>query len=246
MTPEEKYELFERKISGGLSVKEQEVLSRILREDESIAEEFRLYQEWSSYLETNLNVEEERSDLEKNLKNISNSFFEKKPLKKEYKVIKIPSWTYAVAASVAILLGVYMAFNENDASYNDFASIPELSIIERSSGGELIKKAEKTFNSKNYLEAEKYLSELLKNNDDNSEYSFYLGIALVEQNKYDKASEVFGKLQKGTSVYKYRATWFEALNQLKQGKKDKCKVLLELLPNEAEDYQQAQKLLKKI
>ncbi|WP_108802296.1 tol-pal system YbgF family protein [Aquimarina sp. Aq107] len=245
MTPEKKYELFEGEINDELSVEEQEMFSKILEEDKSVAEEFRLYKRWNSYLEANVNADEERADLENNLKSIGESFFEKKQTQKETKVLKIPSWGYAVAASLAILLGVY-TFVKTGSTYNDFVSIPELSITERSIDNELVKKTEDAFNSAEYSEAEVYLSELLKNDRDNSEYNFYLGITLVEQDKYKKASEVFGKLQKGTSIYKYKAIWFEALNQLKQGKKDQCKSLLKQLPNEAEDYQKAQELLKEI
>ncbi|WP_299219399.1 hypothetical protein [uncultured Aquimarina sp.] len=245
MTPEEKYELFERKISEELSNKEEETLSQIIKEDKAIAEEFRIYKEWSSYLDANLNLEQEQSDLEQNLKKVGDSFFEKKQAKKETKVIKIPSWAYAVAASVAIVLGVY-TFTKSDPAYNDFASIPELSITERGSEDEISKKAEASFNSENYEEAEKYLLELLNNDNSNSEYLFYLGITLVEQDKHEKASEIFEKLRQGTSVYKYKAIWFEALNQLKQKNIGRCTELLKSLPQEAEDYQQAQKLLKKL
>jgi predicted transcriptional regulator len=68
----------------------------------------------------------------------------------------------------------------------------------------------------------------------------------VEQDKYEKASEILEKLRQGTSVYKYKAIWFEALNQLKQKNIGRCTELLKSLPQEAEDYQQAQKLLKKL
>jgi len=245
MTPEEKYELFERKLSKELSVKEEENLLQIIDNDEAIAEEFRIYKEWSSYLDYSLNLEREQSDLEQNLQGIGDSFFEKKLTKKEAKVIKIPSWGYAVAASIAVILGVY-TFTKSSPTYHDFASIPELSITERGSEDGTIKKAEKAFNSQSYEEAEKYLANLLNEDTTNSEYLFYYGIALLEQDKHKEASETFTTLQQGKSIYKYKAAWFEALNQLKQKNMNQCAELLKTLPREAEDYQQAQKLLKKL
>jgi len=245
MTPEEKYELFEQKISGEISVEKNETLSLLIDSDKKVAEEFRVYKEWSLHLDANLNQTKERSDFENSLKEIGNAFFETKSIKKETKVIRIPSWGYAVAASVAIILGVY-TFSGNGTTYSDFASIPELSIIERSDGNGLVKNAEEAFNSKNYNVAEKYLSELLKNDETNSEYLFYYGITLLEQDKHMEASGVFGGLQLGNSAYKYKAIWFEALNQLKQKNMNQCAELLKSLPQEAEDYQLAQKLLKKL
>ncbi len=245
MTPEEKYELFEGKISDELSNKEEETLSQMIKENEVIAEEFRMYREWSSYLDSNLNLEKEQSDLEHSLKEIGDSFFEEKSPEKETRIIKIPSWAYAVAASVAIVLGVY-TFTKSGPVYNDYVTIPELSITERGGESPLLKQAEVSFNSENYGDAEKYLSELLKNDDANSEYLFYLGIALMEQNKHEKASEVFEQLIQGSSIFMYKATWFEALNQLKQKNMDRCTELLRAIPQEAENYKQAQKLLKKL
>ncbi|WP_299432653.1 hypothetical protein [uncultured Aquimarina sp.] len=245
MTPEEKYELFEQKVSGEISSKEDETLSLLIDNDKIVAEEFRVYKEWSSYLDSNLNSTQEQSDLENNLKEAGAAFFETKSTKKEIKVIRIPSWGYAVAASIVIILGVY-TFSKGGATYSNFVSIPELSITERSGEDGLIKKAEEAFNSKSYNVAEKYLSELLKNDSANSEYLFYYGITLVEQDKNREASEVFVNLQQGNSGYKYKALWFEALNQLKQENMDRCAELLKLLPQDAEDYQQAQELLKKL
>ncbi|KAA1247438.1 tol-pal system YbgF family protein [Aquimarina sp. RZ0] len=245
MTPEEKYELFERKINGELSAKEEGRLLLIINNDKAIADEFRIYKEWSSYLGSNLNLMQEQSDLENNLKEIGNAFFTQKSGEKKAKIIKIPSWGYAVAASIAIILGVYI-FTKSKPTYNDFVSIPELSIIERGVENEIINNAEEAFNSKNYDKAGKYLSELLKNDETNSVYLFYYGITLIEQNKSKEASQIFATLQKGSSAYKYRAIWFEALNQLKQDNKDQCIELLKTVPKEAEDYTQAQKLLKKL
>ncbi|MDH7445457.1 tetratricopeptide repeat protein [Aquimarina sp. 2201CG14-23] len=245
MTPEEKYELFERKISGELSVKEEETLSLLMSEDTNAAQEFKAYEEWNSYLDSNLSSAQAQYDLENNLKEIGDTFFEQKPDKPQTKVIRMPSWGYAVAASIAIILGVY-TFTKSSATYNDFVSIPALSITERSGEAELVKKAEETFNSQNYTDAEQYLFKLLENDNANSTYLFYYGITLVEQNKYEQASQAFSKLQLGNSGYKYKAIWFEALNQLKQNNKERCIEILKTLPEEAEDYQQAQKLMKKL
>jgi len=246
MTPEEKYELFERKISNEISIEEDQLLSQIIKDDQAIAQEFKTYQEWNSYLSSNLGLDTEKAQLANNLKNISDTFFTKETQKTKSKVIKMPSWGYAVAASVLVLLGVYTFTKSTTPIYNDFVSIPELSISERADTNEIGKKAEEAFNSNNYKEAEVFLNQLLEEDKSNSEYLFYYGISLVELDEFEKASEVFTTLQNGTSIYKYRAIWFEALNQLKQKNTDKCKVLLELIPKEAEDYQTAQELLEEL
>ncbi len=265
MTPEEKYELFEKFCGQELSINEKARLNKLLDEDVSVKEELKVYGQLHSYLDTTFNSEAELAMLENTLKKIGKSYFVKSPKekstekpikkeieketkrapKKESRVIKIPAWIYVAAASVAIIFGVYF-FSKSNPVYNDFATIPELSIAERGSADKNSKNAEHAFNAKNYLEAEKYLSILLSEDESNAEYQFYYGISLLEQDKYANASQIFERLYQGNSGYKYRALWFEALNQLKQKKYDQCSELLKNIPKEAEDYNQAQKLLKKI
>ncbi len=245
MSPEEKYELYERKISGELSTTEEEILSLLIEEDKSIAEEFKVYKEWSSYLEASLNMDKETVDLKNNLKEIGDSFFNEDKNKKETKVIKMPFWLYTAAASVAIILGVYI-FTNREPIYNDFAVIPELSIVERGVENSNINDLEAAFNSGNYKQAEKYLLELLATDNSNSEYNFYYGITLLEQNKHAEATFVFEELMQGNSGYRNRSVWFEALNQLKQKNIEQCFLLLKKIPEDAEDYKQAQKLIKKL
>ncbi len=268
MTPEEKYELFEKFCGNELSINEKARLNKLFDEDDAVKKEFQLYKELHSHLDTNLNTENEQAALTDSLKKLGDNYFAKKPEKKvvkeaqkedkekvkkqiettttkKPKVIKIPAWSYAVAASVAIIFGVYF-FSQSSPVYNDFATIPELSISERGDAAEMVKNAENAFNSKKYVVAEKYLSELISRDKNNAEYQFYYGISLLQQDKYSNATAIFKKLYQGNSVYKYKSIWFEALNQLKQKKYDQCAELLKTLPEDAEDYKQAQKLLKKL
>ncbi len=257
MTPEEKYELFEKHCSQELSINEKARLTKLLQDDDVLKEELKMYQEAHSHLDRRFNSEKEQATLKKNLESIGSQFFSKQEnnektkkevnqeIKEKSKVIKMPSWVYAVAASVAIIIGAYF-FNQNDPVYHDYADIPKLSIVERGGQEESIKNAEKAFNSKNYVVAEKYLSALLSNDKNNSEYQFYYAVSLLEQNKHIEATQAFKMLHQGKSVYKHKALWFEALNQLKQKRYDQCSKLLKKLPKEAEDYNNAQKLLKKL
>ncbi len=245
MTPEEKYELFEKYCSQDLSVEDKATLDQILTEDESANQELKVYQELWSHLDSNFTTEKQQRELEDNVKQIGDSYFNTTTTPKKSKVIQMPRWAYAVAASVALVFGVYF-FNQGNPTYDDFATIPELSIGERSTSNEDAKNVEKAFNAGDYKAAENYFSSLLTEDPDNTQYQFYYGIVLLEQNKYANATTVFESLYNGNSVYRYRALWFEALNQLKQEKYESCAALLMKIPEDAEDYKQAQKLLKKL
>lgn len=245
MAPEDKYELFERKICNELSAEEEASFLKLISEDEIIAEEFKLYQELNSHLDTSFNSKKEQESLEQNLKDIGDSYFASKETKKKSKVIRIPVWAYAAAASVVLILGLYF-MNQGNPTYDDFAVIPEMSMTERGDDNSLIAEAENAFNSKKYKAAAEYLYKLLEKDKANTQYQFYYAIVMVELSEYNKASELFTRLKTGNSVYKYRAIWFEALNQLKQKKYDKVSELLKSIPENSEDYANAKKLLKEL
>ncbi|WP_103867076.1 tol-pal system YbgF family protein [Aquimarina sp. I32.4] len=242
MTPEEKYELFDKYCSNELSEQEQQLVKQLMQEDVSFADELLLYQEVNTHLQTRFDVDHEQRELESNLNKIRNSYNNTISSEKNTRIIRIPAWAYAVAASVVIAFGVYF-FDQKNPVYQDFANIPELSIAERGSMEEDSKNAENAFNSKKYQLAEGYLLSLLSKDKKNTKYQFYLGITLLEQGKHAKATDVFKQLYLGDSVFKYKAIWLEALNQLKQKKYDKTIELLKTVPEEAEDYEQAQQLL---
>lgn len=248
MTPEEKYQLFEKYCAQELTANDQKVLDALLDEDPSIREELKLFSELHSHLESRFTSEEELASLKDNLSDIGDNYFKNKTEyhkeKKEVKVIRIPSWAYAAAASVAIIFGLFV-FNQSDPTYNEFVDIPQLSITQRAEADEVEKKAEDAFNTKQYAKAEKYLSQLQERSE-SSLFQYYYGITLLEQDKFDQASVIFNHLYKGKSVYKFKALWFEALNQLKQEKYEECAALLKAIPIDAEDYEKAQKLLKKL
>lgn len=254
MTPEEKYDLFDRYCTQQLTINDQKRLDKLVKEDTAFAKEFRLYQDLHLHIEVSSTSEKEQKALENNLKHIGDNFFSKrkeevkqshKDITKQPKVIRIPRWTYAIAASVAIIIGVYF-LTPSDPVYKDFVDIPELSLTERSGGEVYTKKAEEAFNERKYDVAADNLFALLQKDINNSEYQFYYGISLLELNRYPEAKNVFQKLYQGDSLFKYKALWFEALAELKQKKYSRCRTLLKKLPKTAEDYQNAQKLLDKL
>ena len=80
----------------------------------------------------------------------------------------------------------------------------------------------------------------------NPELHYFYAIALIETNDYAKAETLLKEIKSGTSVYKEKATWYLALSNLKQKKLEECKIYLKQIPTDAEDYDNAQKLLKRL
>ncbi|NOY47641.1 MAG: hypothetical protein GXO84_05510, partial [Chlorobi bacterium] len=101
-------------------------------------------------------------------------------------------------------------------------------------------------NSANYAEADKAFKKLLELDGNNAELQFYRAIANIELDKFEVSDLLLQKLSKGNSAYKNKATWYLALSKLKQKENEECISILKTIPEDAEDYKQAQKLLKKL
>ena len=105
--------------------------------------------------------------------------------------------------------------------------------------------AQNAFNEKNYKVAIENFEIVLKDYD-KPEVRFFYAISLLEENRYAEAETNFTTIQKGTSIYRDKATWYLALSKLKQNQYDECKNYIKQIPEDAEDYAKAQKLLSKL
>ena len=139
-------------------------------------------------------------------------------------------------------------FNQfsGEPSYSDFANYNQISLTVRGTSDALLKEAETAFNNKNYEEAEQLFNQILEQVSSNTEIQLYKSITLIETNQFDEADELLEGISEGNSIYKNKATWYLALSKLKQNNLESCKSILKSIPDDAEDYKQAQKLLNKL
>ena len=148
-----------------------------------------------------------------------------------------------IAASIALLIGFFL-MKDGSPAYGDFAKHGTLEIVVRSENSDEIMDAEKAFNSQNYLEALQALKVLSDAHAKDVELQLFKGICHCELNNFTDADRIFKEIGSGDSAFSTKATWYEALSYLKQEKFDACKATLQKIPESAEEFQQAQKLLK--
>lgn len=237
--------LFDDYLEGALSEKDTNALESRLEKDAELQDAFAIFKDLNGHLShTN---SKERANIVATLEEASNSYFNKnKSVKKEVKVIAFKPMRYLVAACVVFLFGTIFWFQMQEASYGDYSFKGRIDLVERSGGEEAFAKAEKAFNDRSYIEAVLSFDTILKTDPDNAQVLYYKGIALVELDRDQEGQNVFEKLSQGNSVFKYKAQWYKGLSLLKQDKTQECKAILKLLPETAEDYDRAQKLLKKL
>lgn len=232
---EELYIRFEHYLANEMTSEEKITFENQLKNDSSFNESFMLYKETTQFLEHKFS--KENAEFNQNLKSIAAQHF---TAKKETKVIAFKPWYYAVAATIVVVIGMWMMM-QNDPSYSDFNQHETAVFVERSDSNENLKLAQEAFNKKDYKQAVvafDKIEDLRK-----PELQFFYAISLIETNNYAKAELFLDQLRSGNSVYKDRATWYLALSYLKQDKREDCKLMLNEIPSGAEDYDKAQELL---
>lgn len=245
---DQNYILFESYLSNELSADEVAIFESRLKTELEFNQAFKTYKGLSSFLEHKFENEEASNAFQNNLQNISNTHFNKEEAvsesKKSTKTFQL--YKYAIAACVVALFGIFTFNQFSNPSFSDYNEYDSISLTVRGDNNDLLQVAENAFNNKDFAKAEEVFGQLLENDDPNKEYQLYKGIALIELNKFDEADSLFGKLSNEVSVYKNKAIWYLALSKLKQKEYDESLEILKTIPEDADDYKQAQKLINKL
>jgi len=244
----EVYHLFEKYLNNDLTDSEKAEFEKRISDDKEFAGAFETYREIYASLEAKENRAEGEEALQQNLREISEDFFENGSEETTTKVIPMKRWIQLAAASIVIALGVTFFFNRDRSkpTYAQFAKYEALALAERGMEDSLKVLAGNYFNNKQYERAATTLEELLQREPDNTQAKLYLGIALTETDRFDQADELFKEIQTGGSIFTSKATWYLALSYLKQNETDACQSTLEEIPESAEEYDRAQKLLEEL
>ncbi|RMA57266.1 hypothetical protein [Ulvibacter antarcticus] len=250
---EQNYIAFEEYLSEEMSTEERLTFEAQLSTDESLRKSFETYKEFSSYLEHKFEHEEATLAFKENLKQISEKHFSKESVTEtettsEEKTIvrSFKPWQYAIAASVMLLIGMTLFNQFSTPTFGDYNQYDAVSLTMRGEGDELINNAENAFNERNFKDASVYFESLTLKDSTNTEYQLYYAISLLETNFFEKADAIFETLSEENSAFKYQAVWHHALSKLKQEKNMESMELLKQIPEDAEMYKKAQKLLKKL
>lgn len=238
---EERYIVFDQYLQDELSAEEKVNFEKQLSGDLELASAFDTFKELQAHLDNTFGNEKERNAFKENLKIISKEHFNTaKP-----KVIAFKPWIYLVAASVAVLIGLFVFNFNSNPNFEDFNQQENAYFTERGDTVANLKQAEEAFNAKNYKTAIPFFETILKEKK-TPEIQYFYGISLLETDKIKEAEAVFNELKAGTSIYKNKAIWGLALSKLKQKDYKSCKEILLTIPLDYENHDQVQQLLKEL
>lgn len=241
---EQDYILFEDYLLEALSETDKNAFETRLETDSKFNESFITYKELTSFLEDKFENEETTNAFQNNLNDISKNYFDTQKAPK--KVISFKSWQLAIAASVLLLIGISIFNNFSSPVYEDFANYESISLTVRGEQDALLKTAETAFNKKDFAKAEAAFKSLLLMEKENTEVKYYSALANIELNKFETADNLLMDLGNGQSAFKNKAIWYLALSKLKQNELDDCLEILKTIPEDADDFENAQKLIKKL
>ncbi|QSW91062.1 MULTISPECIES: tol-pal system YbgF family protein [Flavobacterium] len=237
---EERYILFDEYLQDELTPGAKTDFENQLTQDPEFASQFETFKNVHTQLNTKFGIEQERQAFKENLTQISKQHFDK-----DTKVIGLKPWYLAVAASVAVLFGLFFFNYNQNPSFADYNNPEHASFTERSTADETLKQAETAYNKKRYNTAIPLFETILQKQK-TAEIQFFYGVSLLEESHYKKAEDVFNALKNGTSVYKEKALWYLALSKLKQKDYEECKKILESISEDYEDYDQVEELLHQL
>jgi len=149
-----------------------------------------------------------------------------------------PAIGLAVAALIALLIWQPWQGSLVDSYYQPYA----LNITERSGDKEQLAQAEKAYKSGDYAAA----LPVFEQYPNNVEVQLAKGNAAYNLGKLDAAATTFQQIASGNSIYTSTANWYLALTYLKQEKTAEAQTILQKIPNNSDDYKQAQQLLNEM
>ncbi|WP_437921646.1 hypothetical protein [Sphingobacterium sp. LRF_L2] len=159
-------------------------------------------------------------------------------------IVQWKRWVYPLLAVATLaLVGRFFFFPSADPLYQ----LPEMrSEIVRGHENEYATRYEeavKAFNSRHYKESTEILQDLHRTDSSVVQYTFYLGLSLLGEEKTSDATVVLQPLADGTSVFRYESAYYLAIALHQTGQIEEAKKHLATIPKDVQIYTKAQQLL---
>ena len=157
--------------------------------------------------------------------------------------VNIRRWM-AAAASLALLAVALWFFNTPQKSlYEQYAQHGPMALTVRGTADALADEAQAAFNAGDYARALTALTELTRQQPDNTIAQIYRAICLTELGQSVEARTVLAPIAAGQSALRGEAIWLSAMSYLKEGNRAECRRVLQGIGSEEARFAQAQQLL---
>jgi len=234
-----------RYAEGEMSADERSVFEAALLADESLRQQLALYQEVHGSLQQHFGASAQRDRLQDTLQSMRGEFFD---AASQTRVVRMKRYLRGAVAVAAILIAVIAIWQPwKPDLFNKFSETSMVEPAERGDAADdLLEQAVEAFNKKEFATAATLLQQVKQRDTANSAINFYYGVALLQTNKLNEARDIFNRLFAAQSAFKNEAAFYQALGYLKEGNKAACKEWLQKIPEDANEYNRAQRLLQQL
>ncbi|MBK8704101.1 MAG: tetratricopeptide repeat protein [Saprospiraceae bacterium] len=238
----ENSERLDKYLRGAMDAEEKAGFEAQLAKDAELAKALELQRDMELFLRRNT----QREALKKQLPAIGKDYFQ---TAQGAKVITMPRQRrlFLAAASLAAAIALFfmVRWALSPSLFESYAQYPPLALTEKSAGADW-SQAETAFNSNNYAEAERLLTQYTAEYPSDRQAALYLGICNMETGKIEEAQTAFRNFTPEETDFKDFADWYLALSYLKAGDKTGCRQALQQLSPNSPFQQKATDLLQKL
>jgi len=243
-------EIIEQYLDGELKGEALLAFEQEMQANPELLKEVELHRTIHSEMIQSLQQREEEMEITQTLQELGHDYFKKKPAK----LVTIRRWWYtAAAAAAAVLLFLVIRplftrpFDKDKLFARYIQDVQGLPEAQRGADNDSLRvAAARLYNREKYAEALPLLGAVIAEQPGAVEFRLATGVSYLQTGKYDSAMVLFDIIAAGTTVFKEKAVWYKALILLKQNKLDDCYIVLASLPPDADNYKEAQKLMKDI
>lgn len=229
-----------------LSKEEKNAFEKKLASDGALAKEVEALRQMKSYASEKAN--ETKAILAS--KKVHESYRSKKIV--ESKNNSIIKYLLPLAVAAMVVLGIFFRQTTNDVKpsnaelYATYFTPNDLQIVNRSEDDQsLQEKAEASFNSGDYLNADVYISELMQNDEQNQNLKLHKAICLIQTDRLNDA-DVLLKTLLPNPLYKNEALYYFAWSKIQQQDLPKAESYLKQIGDQSYRHKQAQELLNRL
>lgn len=233
-------------LDNELSNEEKAAFEKKIANDSSLAKEVNALRQMKSYASDRANETKAILASQK----IHESYKTVQPAKpKNNSIIK---YLIPLAVAAMVVLGIFIRQDNSDVQltnselYATYFTPSDLNIVNRSESNQsLEEKAEASFNSGDFITAEKYISELIETQDQNQQLKLYKAISLLHIDKLTEAETLLDLLKQNPN-YKSESNYHLALLKIKQLDYAASENYLLQIDEQSFRYKQAQKMISEL
>ena len=203
-------------LNGELNAEEQQQFEQELRSNTQLQEQVNAYRLLNSTVGKHQQAEQTLPELKQILDPLTHQYFKKE----KAKVFTMRRTIYMLAAAASVVLILLLALPGTSPDNYSFDDMP--GAIVRGAEDEKAKAAQ-LFNNKQYAEAVTAFAKLRTTAPADATVDFYLGLSLLNTDKFVESLTLFETLAHGTSVYAEDANFFAALSAYNLQQKEKAK-----------------------